>query len=211
MAKFVAQAVPYSDSIPPTQQSFADVPPADPFWLFIERVALHGVVGGYSDSTFHPTAKVTRGQTSKFISNAFFPSCPVPPAPTATPTPLASPTPLPPTATPIPAATATPTLIPVGYEAGATMTVLDPPRFSETTVVGTLTYNHAGVAGAAMHTVWHYRTTTSTCDSVTGADGVASCTRNVGGATAGYTVVVDVTFTAPDQSIHTTSTSFTPR
>jgi hypothetical protein len=32
-------------------------------------------VGGYSDGTFRPGAPVTRGQTSKFIANAFFPGC----------------------------------------------------------------------------------------------------------------------------------------
>jgi hypothetical protein len=35
------------------------------------------VVGGYADGTFRPTANVTRGQTSKFISNTFFPNCQV--------------------------------------------------------------------------------------------------------------------------------------
>jgi hypothetical protein len=58
-----------------------------------------------------------------------------------------------------------------------------------------------------MHTAYN----TSTCDSVTGADGVARCSRNVGGAMPGYTVVVDVTFTALDNSTHTMSTRFTPR
>jgi hypothetical protein len=75
VAKFVANAAGFADAIPPAQQTFTDVPPTGPFWLFIERVAAHGVVGGYSDGTFHPGAPVTRGQTSKFIANAFFPGC----------------------------------------------------------------------------------------------------------------------------------------
>jgi S-layer homology domain len=75
MAKFVSNAAGYADAIPPTQQTFADVPPADPFWLYIERVHLHGVIDGYSDGTFRPGASVTRGQAAKFISNAFFPGC----------------------------------------------------------------------------------------------------------------------------------------
>ncbi|HEX6606049.1 MAG TPA: S-layer homology domain-containing protein, partial [Chloroflexia bacterium] len=70
LAKFVSNAAGYADAIPATQQTFSDVPPADPFWLFIERAALHGVISGYSDGTFHPTANVTRGQAAKFIANS---------------------------------------------------------------------------------------------------------------------------------------------
>jgi hypothetical protein len=75
MSKFVSNAANYNDPIPPTQQTFTDVPPSDPFWLFTERAVLHGVIAGYADHTFRPVANVTRGQTSKFISNAFFPGC----------------------------------------------------------------------------------------------------------------------------------------
>jgi S-layer homology domain/Bacterial Ig domain len=74
-AKFVANAANYNDAIPATRQSFTDVPSGNTFWLFIERVYAHGVISGYSDHTFHPVANVTRGQTSKFIGNAFFPAC----------------------------------------------------------------------------------------------------------------------------------------
>jgi Tol biopolymer transport system component len=75
VAKFVANAAGFADAIPPAQQTFADVPQDSTFWLFIERTSAHGVVGGYSDGTFRPGAPVTRGQTSKFIANAFFPGC----------------------------------------------------------------------------------------------------------------------------------------
>jgi hypothetical protein len=78
VAKFVANAAGYADAIPPTHQTFADVPPGNPFWLFIERVAAHGVVGGYADNTFRPGNAVTRGQTAKFISTGFFPNCQTP-------------------------------------------------------------------------------------------------------------------------------------
>ena len=70
MAKFVSNAAGYAEAIPATRQTFSDVPPADPFWLFIERAALHGVISGYSDGSFHPTANVTRGQAAKFIANS---------------------------------------------------------------------------------------------------------------------------------------------
>jgi hypothetical protein len=78
MSKFVANAAGYNDAIPADRQTFQDVPASDPFWVFIERVVGQGIVSGYSDGTFHPGAGVTRGQTAKFIANAFFPNCAVP-------------------------------------------------------------------------------------------------------------------------------------
>jgi hypothetical protein len=77
-AKFVANAAGYTGSISPTQQTFHDVDPHNPFWLFIERVAAQGVVAGYADGTFRPNNSVTRGQTAKFVGNAFFPDCQTP-------------------------------------------------------------------------------------------------------------------------------------
>jgi hypothetical protein len=43
-----------------------------------------------------------------------------------------------------------------------------------------------------MTTSWHYKTTTSSCSGVTGADGVAACSRGIGRATSGYRLNVDV-------------------
>ena len=85
-AKFVANAAGYTDPIPSTQQTFTDVPPSNPFWLYIERAVLHGVISGYTSSPpcttgvpcFLPGNAVTRGQTAKFIANAFFPNCQTP-------------------------------------------------------------------------------------------------------------------------------------
>ena len=37
----------YSETIPSTQQTFVDVPNSNPFWVYIERIALHGVIAGY--------------------------------------------------------------------------------------------------------------------------------------------------------------------
>jgi hypothetical protein len=75
VAKFVSNAAGYNEAVPATRQTFTDVPASDTFWLYIERVYAHGVVSGYSDHTFRPVANVTRGQTSKFIANTFFPNC----------------------------------------------------------------------------------------------------------------------------------------
>ena len=78
MAKFISNAAGYTDAIPPSQQTFSDVPTSQPFWLFVERAYLHGVISGYADGTFRPNNGVTRGQTSKFIANAFYPGCETP-------------------------------------------------------------------------------------------------------------------------------------
>ena len=50
MAKIDANAGGYFDAIPSTQQTFTDVPYSNPFWVYIERAALHGVISGYSTS-----------------------------------------------------------------------------------------------------------------------------------------------------------------
>jgi hypothetical protein len=87
-AKFVANSANYQDPIPPSQQTFTDVPNSYTFWREIERVALHGIVQGYTDPArclligvpcFRPQDQVTRGQTAKFVSSAFFPNCDTPP------------------------------------------------------------------------------------------------------------------------------------
>jgi hypothetical protein len=69
-------------------QTFEDVLPGSTFYTFTERLANRGVMGGYpcggpgepcippgSRPYFRPNNTVTRGQTSKIVSNTFFPSC----------------------------------------------------------------------------------------------------------------------------------------
>src|SRR5829696_5133577 len=75
-AKIVANSAGYDEIIPSSQQTFSDVPPNSTFWVYIERVALHGAISGYADGTFRPSNNVTRGQASKIISLTFFPACP---------------------------------------------------------------------------------------------------------------------------------------
>jgi phosphatidylserine/phosphatidylglycerophosphate/cardiolipin synthase-like enzyme len=67
-----------------------------------------------------------------------------------------------------------------------------PPRFSTVTVYGRLLVGGSGQAGQVMETTWHYLTTTSYCDGLTGSDGVAHCSRSIGGATAGFQVNIEV-------------------
>jgi hypothetical protein len=92
ISKIVSEARGFTDEIPPTQQTFTDVPPspANPFWLWIERLTLHGVMSGYQcggpgepcDPQNRPYFRwyndATRGQTSKIVANSFFPGCQTP-------------------------------------------------------------------------------------------------------------------------------------
>jgi len=83
MAKIDSIAGNILDPIPPNRQTFTDVPPNSTFWLYIERLYARGIVGGYTDPgrcaagipCFLPNNQVTRGQTSKIVSNTFFPNC----------------------------------------------------------------------------------------------------------------------------------------
>jgi hypothetical protein len=127
------------------------------------------------------------------------------PTPTPSPTPTSSPTPiiLIPTRTPSPTVTPAATLPPGtnnlvctesgGYELCAWVSNGTPPRFTTVTVYGRLLLNGSPVSGQQMFTTWHYLTTTPTCnDGVTGSNGIASCSRSIGGATAGHQVNINV-------------------
>jgi hypothetical protein len=78
----VAISAGYANSIPSTQQTFVDVPASHPFWLWIERAALHNAINGYQCGGsgepcdpqqrpyFRPANDVTRGQLAKIAANA---------------------------------------------------------------------------------------------------------------------------------------------
>lgn len=75
IAKIAAISANYNDPIPPTQQTFVDVAPNSTFWIYVEQVALHGVINGYVDGTYRPQNTLSRGQIAKIASITFFPSC----------------------------------------------------------------------------------------------------------------------------------------
>jgi hypothetical protein len=87
IAKMAANAAQYADPIPATRQTYTDVPASNAFWLWIERLTAHNVIGGYvcggpgepcdaqQRPYFRPFNPVTRGQASKIVSLAFFPDC----------------------------------------------------------------------------------------------------------------------------------------
>jgi endoglucanase len=90
LSKIIAGAAAYADPIPTTQQTFEDVPPANAFWLFVERLAGHGAISGYqcggagepcgvgNRPYFRWAANATRGQISKIDAIAASISDPIP-------------------------------------------------------------------------------------------------------------------------------------
>jgi hypothetical protein len=125
LAKIDANAAGYTET--PTGQTFADIPPGSTFYLYVERVAARGIVGGYpcggagepclppgNRPYYRPGNTVTRGQGAKIVSSTFFPGCQDPPTvtPTITATPTATHTPTAfATETETPAPTGTPTTL----------------------------------------------------------------------------------------------------
>lgn len=68
LSKIVSNASGYDD--PVSSQTFSDVAPGDTFYIYIERMMMHGVIGGYQDGTFRPGNPATRGQIAKIVSKA---------------------------------------------------------------------------------------------------------------------------------------------
>ncbi|HKP53287.1 MAG TPA: S-layer homology domain-containing protein [Chloroflexia bacterium] len=87
ISKIVSNAAGYNDT--PPGQTFEDVPPTNTFYLWIERLASRGIMGGYPCGSegepcgpdnkpyFRWGNNATRGQTSKIVANTFFPGCQV--------------------------------------------------------------------------------------------------------------------------------------
>jgi hypothetical protein len=85
-AKIVSSARGYNDT--PGNQSFQDVPPSNTFFLWVQRLYIHGVMSGYACGGagepcvppgnlpyFRPANNGTRAQVSKIVANSFFPEC----------------------------------------------------------------------------------------------------------------------------------------
>jgi ribosomal protein L30/L7E len=68
LSKIVSNAAGFNE--PVSGQRFSDVPPDHPFYEFIERMAVRGIISGYADGTFQPGNPATRGQISKIVANA---------------------------------------------------------------------------------------------------------------------------------------------
>jgi hypothetical protein len=86
ISKIVSNAAGYDD-VPPVR-IFEDVPPSHTFYLWVQRLASRGIMGGYgcggpgepcvppdNRPYFRPANNATRGQVSKIVANTFFPGC----------------------------------------------------------------------------------------------------------------------------------------
>jgi hypothetical protein len=90
IAKIAALTAYFTEPIWTGRQTFADVPPTNTFWVFIERLTARGIVSGYGcggpgepcDGQNRPYFRwgvaTTRGQMSKIAANTFFPGCQTP-------------------------------------------------------------------------------------------------------------------------------------
>jgi hypothetical protein len=93
LAKIASNAAGFDDTPVPGNYTFADVPPSDPFFVYIERLSRRGIINGYECGTgelnpctgllescdalrrsyYRPCISITRGQTAKIAANTFFP------------------------------------------------------------------------------------------------------------------------------------------
>jgi hypothetical protein len=70
MAVFLIRARGEFDPPQPATQRFGDVPPASPFYRFIDRMAVLGITSGCGGGSYCPTSPVTREQMAAFIIRA---------------------------------------------------------------------------------------------------------------------------------------------
>jgi hypothetical protein len=75
MAAFIIRALHDPGYVPPVpgSQRFNDVPPMNPFYGFIEEMAVRGITAGCSASPplYCPSSTVTRAQMAAFLVKAF--------------------------------------------------------------------------------------------------------------------------------------------
>ena len=92
---------------------------------------------------------------------------------------------------------------------GVSVSNSNPAQHSVVTVYATLIIDGIPAYPATMNAVFHYKTTDTPCNGMADSNGTASCSLNIGGATPGYTVIINVTTTYKGQNYYG-STSFTP-
>jgi hypothetical protein len=71
MAAFLLRAIGEFNPPVPAQQRFSDVPPTNPFYNFIDRLAVLGITSGCGPDIFCPDDSVTRGQMAAFLVRTF--------------------------------------------------------------------------------------------------------------------------------------------
>jgi hypothetical protein len=165
--------------------------------------------------TAAPTATLPPTSTpTPTATNTSIPTETPHPTHTATPHPTPHPTH---TATPHPTVPPSPTIVPQPTSPPVASCVITawvndeaPAQRQHVYVYGALHCNEQPVVGAPMHVVWHYKSTTETCDGVTDGSGTAVCERSIGGASKGYRVRLDITIVYNGQTYYA-STGFTPQ
>jgi parallel beta-helix repeat protein len=80
MAAFIIRSLGEFNPPPPTSQRFADVPATNPFYGFIDRMAVLGITSGCGGGNYCPTSPVLREQMAAFIIRALGEFSPPPPA-----------------------------------------------------------------------------------------------------------------------------------
>ncbi|HWP42342.1 MAG TPA: S-layer homology domain-containing protein [Blastocatellia bacterium] len=71
MASFILKALGEFNPPQPAMQRFADVPPSNIFYAFIDRMAVLGITAGCGGGNYCPSQPVTRGQMAAFLVRAF--------------------------------------------------------------------------------------------------------------------------------------------
>ncbi|HET9529451.1 MAG TPA: S-layer homology domain-containing protein [Blastocatellia bacterium] len=71
MATFIIRALGEFDPPTPAVQRFVDVPPTNPFYNFIDRLAELGITQGCTPTMFCPSDSVSRGQMAALLVRAF--------------------------------------------------------------------------------------------------------------------------------------------
>ena len=69
-AKIMLLAAHKTVQIAPGAPHFSDVAPTDVFYSYIETAYAGGIISGYDDGTYRPSAPVTRGQIAKIVTRA---------------------------------------------------------------------------------------------------------------------------------------------
>jgi hypothetical protein len=71
MAAFIIRGISIFDPPVPAMQRFADVPPTNFFYRFIEEMAVRRITLGCGPGIYCPGDTVTRGQMAAFLVRAF--------------------------------------------------------------------------------------------------------------------------------------------
>lgn len=112
--------------------------------------------------------------------------------------------------TPIPTATIGPTPTPAPPVFNVGVSADHPNVGSPVTITVKLIVNGKAAQGATVHTVWHEKRSSRTCDAIVDENGVAVCARKVPKSEKSFTVKVDVTVTYQGQT-YTGQTAYQPQ